>query len=218
MAITKAFTIAIPDQPYVDDFSGGKTQAATYNGPKFIKFQYHKDTGVISSVIGDGDTEDLMSQNELPCMEDHLSGYINAEENTLEAALITRSYDAGEVPNHTEDLGTTDADGNAETWEHEWNDGTGLLSQIYKLDTIKYQSNAVVMPEFRTHGLSREAFMEGVTGQIAGCDTELAKSDVYTDEEIASITAYKTFLESVSTKYADVDHWKIKFPQSPNFK
>jgi len=218
MAIEKAFTIAIPDQPYVEDFSGGRTQDATYNGPKFIKFQYHKDTGVIASIIGDGDTEEQMNANELPCMEDHLPGFINADEKPLEAAMLTRSYNAGEVADYSEDLGTTDADGNAEVWEHYWNDGVGVLGQIYNLETIKYQNNEIVMPDFRTHGLSREAFMEGVNGQIAGCTTELAKSDTYTDEEVAEITAYKTFLESIETKYANVDHWKINFPASPNFK
>jgi len=218
MAIEKAFTIAIPDQPYVEDFSGGITQNATYNGAKWVKFQYHKDTGVIATVIGDGDTEEEMNANELPCMEDHLPAFINADEKPLEAALITRNYVTGEVADYTEDLGTTDADGNPETWEHYWNDETGLLSQIYNLDTIKYENNEVTMPEFKTHGVTRESFMTGIQGQIAGVETELARTDVYTDEEKAELEGYKTFLEGIETKYADVEHWKINFPASPNFK
>ena len=218
MAISKTFTIAIPDQPYVEDFSGGITHTATYNGPKLLKFQYHKDTGVIANVIGEGDTEEDMNATSVPCMEDHLPGILNAEDNTLEAAMIARTYDAGEVADYEEDLGTTDAEGNAETWNHYWNDGVGVLSQIYKLETIKYVDNAIVMPEFRTHGVSREDFDAGVVGQIAGCDAELAKTDVYNEEEKAEITAYKTFLESIATKYNGVDHWKITFPQVPTFK
>ena len=218
MAIEKAFNIKIPNQPYVDDFSDHKEQAAVYNGDRYIKFQYHASTGHIVNVIGNGDTEEEMVANEGPLMEDHLPAVLDADAAPLHAALITRQYTAGDVADYTENLGTTDAEGNAETWEHYWNDGTGLLSQIYNIESMKWESNAIVMPEFKTHGITRESFLEGITQQIAACTTELARSDVYSDGETAEITAYKTTLEGIEAKYDGVDHWKIPFPTHPDYK
>jgi hypothetical protein len=218
MAIEKAFKIAVPNEPYVNDFSDGTEQDAVYNGEKFLKFQYNATTGVIVNVIGGGDTEEEMVANEGPVMEGHLPGVINADTAPLHAAMINRTYDSGAKANYTEDLGTTDAEGAAETWEHTWNDNMGLLSQIWQLDTIKYVDNAIVTPEFRTHGTSEAQFTDSITSQVAACTTELARADVYTDDETTAITAHKTFLEGIATKYAGVSFWKIPFPTQPNFK
>ena len=218
MAIEKAFNIAIPNQPYVDDFSDDRQHASVYNGDRFIKFQYNATTGNIANVIGNGDTEEDMVANEGPLMEGHLPAVVDADAAPLHAALITRHYTTGDVADYSEDLGTTDGDGNPETWEHYWNDGTGLLSQIYNIETMKYVDNAIVMPEFKTHGITRDSFFEGINQQIAACTAELAREDVYSDGEVTGITAYKTTLEGIATKQADVDHWKIPFPQSPTFK
>lgn len=217
MAIEKAFTIAVPNEPYVNDFSDGITQAATYNGDRYIKFQYNATTGVIAGIIGNGDTEELMVANEGPLMEGHLPAVIDADAAPLHAAMITEWYTSGEKANYTEDLGTTDAEGEAETWEHQWSDEQ-ILAQIWKLDTIKYVSNAIVDPEFMTHGMTAEQFTDSITNQIASCTTELARADVYTDDETTAITAHKTMLEGLSTKYDGVSFWKIPFPTQPNFK
>lgn len=218
MAIEKAFNIKIPNQPYVDDFSADKEQAAVYNGNRYIKFQYHATTGHIVGVIGNGDTEEEMVANEGPLMEGHLPAVVDADAAPLHAALITRQYTTGEVADYTETLSTTDADGVAETWEHFWNDDTGLLSQIYNIQTMKYEDNAIVMPEFKTHGISKESFYEGVNSQIAACTAELAREGVYSDAEVTTITAYKTTLEGMATKYDGIEHWKIPFPPAPAFK
>ena len=218
MAIEKAFNIAIPNQPYVDDFSDGTEHASVYNGDRYIKFQYHAETGHIVNVIGNGDTEDEMVANEGPLMEGHLPAVLDADAAPLHAALITRQYTTGDVADYTETLSTKDAEGNDETWEHYWNDGTGLLSQIYNIESTKWVDNAIVMPEFKTHGISRESFLEGINQQVAACTSELARSGVYSDGETAEITAYKTTLENIETKYDGIDHWKIPFPKSPTFK
>lgn len=217
MAIEKAFTIAVPNEPYVNDFSDGITQAATYNGDRYIKFQYNATTGVIAGIIGNGDTEELMVANEGPLMEGHLPAVLDADAAPLHAAMITEWYTSGEKANYSEDLGTTDAEGEAETWEHQWSDEQ-ILAQIWKLDTIKYVNNAIVDPEFMTHGTTAEQFTDSITNQIASCTTELARADVYTDEEKTAITAHKTMLEGISTKYDGVSFWKIPFPTQPNFK
>lgn len=217
------FTIKMPNQPYVDDFSDGNTQAATYTGYKLVTFQYHKDTGLIANLINMGDTVEELGEYDAPLMEDHLPITIDATENPLIAAYLTGTYETGEVADYTEDLGTTDGDGNAETWTYYWQDEKGCLSQIYKRESTYYKevdgSMQFVGPEFRTHILSRESFLESVTNQIASIDTELARTDgVYNDEERAAIQSHRDWLADVPTKYADVDHWKIKFPASPEFK
>ena len=218
MTIRVNFDIAMPNKPYVDDFSEGKTHPAVYTGFRWIKFQYNTETKEIANVIAEADIVDDLPMNETAVAEGYQSATLNCEENPLIASIITRNYETGEVADYEEDLGTTDAEGNAETWTYYWNDNTGVLGQIYLHGTMKYVDNNFVMPTFRSHALSRESFLEGVNNQIAGCDHELARADVYNEEETAKITAHKAWLQAVPTKYANVDHWKIPFPSSPEFK
>ena len=160
---------------------------------------------------------DDLNEGPAAVMEGHTSTVIDADSDTLVAAYLTNAYETGEVADYSEDLGTTDANGDAETWEYVWNDN-GVIHQIYLQGTAKFENNAVVAPEFRAHAITRDSFNETITNQIAQCTEELARDDVYTDDEKAAITTYKTFLEGISTKYAAVDHWKIPFPQFPDFK
>jgi len=217
MPMNKSFNIAMPNKPYVEDFSEGKVQAATYTGPRYLKVQYHNDTKYIANIINEGDTMEDLNEGPSAVMENHTSTVIDADSDTLVAAYLTNAYETGEVADHSEDLGTTDANGDAETWEYVWNDN-GVIHQIYLQGTAKFENNAVVAPEFRTHAITRDSFNETVTNQIDQCTAELARDDVYTDDEKTAITTYKTWLEGISTKYAAVDHWKIPFPQFPDFK
>ena len=217
MPMNKSFNIAMPNKPYVEDFSEGKVQAATYTGPRYLKVQYHNDTKYIANIINEGDTMEDLNEGPSAVMENHTSTVIDADSDTLVAAYLTNAYETGEVADHSEDLGTTDANGDAETWEYVWNDN-GVIHQIYLQGTAKFENNAVVAPEFRAHAITRDSFNETVTNQIDQCTAELARDDVYTDDEKTAITTYKTWLEGISTKYAAVDHWKIPFPQFPDFK
>lgn len=221
--IRQSFTIPMPNQPYVDDFSNGTTHPATYTGHRYLTFQYHKDTGLVANLINAGDTMEELGAYDAPLMENHLPITIDATEKPLLAAYLTGEYETGEVADYTEDLGTTDADGNAETWTYYWQDDKGVLAQIYRRESTYYKEVDGVMtfvgPEFRSHILSRDSFLESVANQVVSIDTELSRTDgVYNDEEKAAILAHKEWLQNVPTKYADVDHWKITFPQSPDFK
>ena len=217
MPMNKSFNIAMPNKPYVEDLSENKVQAATYIGPRYLKVQYHNDTKYIANIINEGDTMEDLNEGPSAVMEGHTSTVIDADSETLVAAYLTNAYETGEVADHSEDLGTTDANGDAETWEYVWNDN-GVIHQIYLQGTAKFENNAVVAPEFRGHALTADSFNETVTNQIDQCTAELARDDVYTDDEKTAITTYKTWLEGISTKYAAVDHWKIPFPQFPDFK
>ena len=215
--MNKSFNIAMPNKPYVEDFSEGKVQAATYIGPRYLKVQYHNDTKYIANIINEGDTMEDLNEGPSAVMENHTSTVIDADSDTLVAAYLNNMYETGEVADYSEDLGTTDDNGDAETWEYVWNDN-GVIHQIYLQGTAKFENNAVVAPEFRGHALTADSFNETVTNQIDQCTAELARDDVYTDDEKTAITTYKTWLEGISTKYAAVDHWKIPFPQFPDFK
>lgn len=217
MPMNKSFNIAMPNKPYVEDFSEGKVQAATYIGPRYLKVQYHNDTKYIANIINEGDTMEDLNEGPSAVMENHTSTVIDADSDTLVAAYLNNMYETGEVADYSEDLGTTDDNGDAETWEYVWNDN-GVIHQIYLQGTAKFENNAVVAPEFRGHALTADSFNETVTNQIDQCTAELARDDVYTDDEKTAITTYKTWLEGISTKYAAVDHWKIPFPQFPDFK
>ena len=217
MQMNKSFNIAMPNKPYVEDFSENKVQAATYTGPRYLKVQYHNDTKYIANIINEGDTMEDLNEGPSAVMENHTSTVIDADSDTLVAAYLNNMYETGEVADYSEDLGTTDDNGDAETWEYVWNDN-GVIHQIYLQGTAKFENNAVVAPEFRGHALTADSFNETVTNQIDQCTAELARDDVYTDDEKTAITTYKTWLEGISTKYAAVDHWKIPFPQFPDFK
>lgn len=217
MPMNKSFNIPMPNKPYVNDFSDNNVHAATYIGPRYLKVQYHNETKYIANIINEGDSMADLDDGPSAVMENHTSTVIDADTDTLVAAYLTNAYETGEVADYSEDLGTTDANGDAETWEYVWNDN-GVIHQIYLQGTAKFENNAVVAPEFRAHAITRDSFNETVTNQIDQCTAELARDDTYTDDEKAAITSYKTFLEGISTKYAAVDHWKIPFPQFPDFK
>jgi len=218
MTIKQNFTIEMPNQPYVDDFSEGKTQAATYTGARYIKVQYDLSDGTVKNILNEADTLEELNSRPVGIMEGHAPLEIDATEHTKLAAYISGNYETGEVADYTEDLGTTDAEGNAETWSYYWNDHKGVLSQLYLRDTIKWIDNAFQGPEFRAHAVSSDEFNASVQRNIEKDTAELARDGVYTDEEKATIQAHKTFLESIATKYAGVKHWKIVFPSSPEYK
>jgi len=212
---TKEFDIAMPNEPLKNDFSGNAKITGTYKGPRYIKIEYNNETKVVGNWIDEGDTEAEFNGN--PVAEGFSSTTLDADVDTKWVAFITGFYSTGDVADYEEDLGTTDDNGDAETWEYVWNDN-GVIHQIYLQGTAKFENNAVVAPEFRGHALTADSFNETVTNQIDQCTAELARDDVYTDDEKTAITTYKTWLEGISTKYAAVDHWKIPFPQFPDFK
>ena len=119
--MNKSFNIAMPNKPYVEDFSEGKVQAATYTGPRYLKVQYHNDTKYIANIINEGDTMEDLNEGPSAVMENHTSTVIDADSDTLVAAYLNNMYETGEVADYSEDLGTTDDNGDAVTWEYVWN-------------------------------------------------------------------------------------------------
>ena len=212
---TKEFTIALPNEPLKNDFSDNTTITGTYKGPRYIKIEYNNETKVVGNWIDEGDTEAEFNGN--PVAEGFSSTTLDAVVDTKWVAFITGFYSTGDVADYEEDLGTTDDNGDAEKWTFYWFDETGVLGQIYEQGTMKFESGAITEPTVRVHSVSEADFTESVNGHIANATTEAAR-DVYSDEEKTAINAYKSTLEGLSTKYSGKDHWKIPFPQQPDYK
>ena len=70
--------------------------------------------------------------HEGPVMENPLTA-VDADPDTLVAAYLNNMYETGEVADYPEDLGTTDDNGDAETWEYVWNDNGVIQRFIYKV-------------------------------------------------------------------------------------
>ena len=151
--MNKSFNIAMPNKPYVEDFSENKVQAATYIGPRYLKVQYHNDTKYIANIINEGDTMEDLNEGPSAVMENHTSTVIDADSDTLVAAYLNNMYETGEVADYSEDLGTTDDNGDAETWEYVWNDN-GVIHQIYLQGTAKFENNAEEDPELSLKQIS----------------------------------------------------------------
>lgn len=220
--IEQAFTINIPNEPFTDDFSNGTTQNATYNGLRFLKIQVNNETGVVTNVMAQADTQaDIDAASPVP-MPNHTVYTIDGRNNPWEAAFLTHNYSTGEVADYTENLGTTDAEGNPETWTHYWNDNNGVMNQIWVGGTLKYNSdnNTFTAPDTLTHGGSEEDFWASVANHIQGATDELARGlDVYSQAELDAITDFKTWIEGLEAKYkGNVDFYKIPFRNHPEYK
>jgi hypothetical protein len=66
----------------------------------------------------------------------------------------------------------------------------------------------------RTHAVTRASFLDGVASQISTIEEVIARG-LASDRQIQAQT-YLDFLKSISTKYANIDHWKIRFPKYPD--
>jgi len=215
MAITVNFDIAMPNEPYVDDFSEGKTHPGVYKGPRFLKVEKQDSDGLLCAVVADGDTEAEL-ENGIPARAGTSFHVIDAQSSPLEASYINGFYETGEVPDYTEDLGTTDEDGNAETWTYYWNDNTGIINQIYFSDTLFFTGGNFVGPQMRTHALTRESFFQTVPNQKESIQKEIDENPEHNAEKIQELKDYITWLEGLEAKYADVAHWKIPFKSYPD--
>ena len=131
--------------------------------------------------------------------------------NTFEAAYITREYTNGTPDPFTCELGTLDADGAAETWSYVWDQNTGMIAQQYYGLDLKFENGAYVRPRFRVHALSRQSFLDSMVTQAANIGRALETNENLTDANRAKLETYKTWLENIPTKYANVSHWKIPF-------
>lgn len=212
--LNKNFTIPLADEPYLDTVTANKSHPGTYTGPKYLKISVDAITKYVERVVAGADSLDAINEILVPQEEGKTIHILDANTNTFEAAYLTGLYTTGLVPNYVETLPTVDDEGNPETWEYGWDDNTGMIQQQYYNLDLKFVNGAFVKPRFRIHALTRSSFLASMELQITNITNALANNDTLTDEAKAQLETYKTWLQNLPTKYANVSHWKIPFKLS----
>ena len=209
------FDMEIPNEPYLDNFSQGITHPAFYTGSRWLKFQIQNDNGLIKELVVSGETKDEIESKIAYNDEGHSFHIIDAKQNPWEAAYLTHEYAHDPVPNYEENLGTTDADGNAEVWDYDWGH---VLNQIYYNNELRYVNGEYIKPPFRLHQHTQEAFLKSLADHIEMAEREISRQGIYTQAEMANLEEYARSLSTISTKYTGIHHWKIPFPALPLIK
>lgn len=211
----KTFTWTRPDEPYKTAATGTRTIDITYKGGRYLLVEVDPREGT-GSMIRESDN---LNDPELDRSQFKPNQFtyvlVDADELPGLACSLTLNYTHADPNDWTETL--TDADGNTFTWEHIYDETTGLIEHEttgvnggYKYNSSTGQWEG---PEYRTHMVAREDALEGWARQATELQNALdsASEKGLTEGQIAEITTYKEFLESIPTKYAGIDHWKIPF-------
>lgn len=214
--ISKNFNIPLNDEPYKDTTALGKSWPAVYNGARYVKVQIDSATNTIEfSVFKTDKLEEMNTFDNYAKTPGKYWHVIDATLNPFEAAYVTGDYDTGATDDFTCELGTLDNEGQTETYTFGYDDNKGMIAQTYFSHEMKFVNGSFVMPRFRTHANTRQSFLDSLQIQIAGIEKGLAENTELTTQDRAALEAYKTWLASVPTKYAEVDHWKIPFQIVP---
>lgn len=209
------FDMEMPDEPYLDNFSQGKTHPAFYTGLRWLKFQIQNDNGLIKELVVTGETKEEMESKIAYNDDNHSFHVIDAKQNPWEAAYLTHDYQHDPVPRYEENLGTTDSEGNAEVWDYDWGH---VLNQIYYNNELRYVNGVYIKPPFRLHQHTQEAFLKSLQDHIEMAEREIAREGIYTATEKTNLQTYLDSLSAIETKYAGIHHWKIPFPALPLVK
>lgn len=202
----KNFTVILPDEPYKTTTVLNNTVQCTYEGGRYVIARMEDSSKKVLNSVRVVDSLDDVELNSF-IEEGHSFFVVDATINPFEAAVITHSYTHGNIADYEETLPT------GEKWSYKYEDGTGIIENIYQQFTLEYDpaTQAFKEPNRRVHSISRESFFSGMETFPAKIQAALDIND-YTDEERTSLENYKTWLENLSTTYANVDHWKITFP------
>jgi hypothetical protein len=210
----KAFTAVLPDEPYKTTTKLNRTVECFYVGARFVLVRVEKSDGKYYCVDGYSETLEGLDSSRLPedvlSKEGHSQVVIDAESDTWMAAHLTHEYEHTAVPNYSETLST------GEVYEYVYDDIHSACSQPYYTNDAYYkkETNTWIRPRMRTHAVTRASFLDGVASQISTIEEVIARG-LTSDRQIQAQT-YLDFLKSISTKYANIDHWKIRFPKYPD--
>lgn len=212
----KAFTAVLPDEPYKTTTKLNRSVECFYVGPRYVLVRIEKSDGKYFCVDGYSETLEGLDSSRLSAEILGPSGHeqvvVDAETDTWIAAHLTHEYEHVAVPNYVETLSTGDV------YEYVYDDTHSACSQPYYTNDAYYkkETNTWIRPRMRTHAVTRASFMDGVASQLATVEEAIARG-LAADRQIEA-QAYADFLKSISTKYANIDHWKIRFPKYPNFQ
>jgi len=213
----KTFTAVLPDEPYKTTTRLNRTVECYYVGARYVLVRIEKSDGKYFCVDGYAETLEGLDSSRLTAeqlqLDSHEQVVIDADVDTWMAAHLTHEYEHTAVPNYVETLST------GEVYEYHYDDIQSACTQPYYTNDSYYkkETNSWIRPRMRTHAITRASFMEGVSSQIGSIE-EIVIRNVLTADRQAEAVAYLTFLKSIATKYANIDHWKIRFPKYPNLQ
>ena len=225
--MNKTFTVTYADEPYKTTTADGNTFECTYVGPRWILAQVDRDDDHVREAgRSDSSADDpaLDPSGYEPDVYDYIVMDANeSDDMAMRCAFITDEYTHPDVADYSEEI--TDADGDTYTWEHVYEGGTGMLAHIYVSDSLLYnhETRTWTNPVLRTHNNSRELTLQTWADQAAGIRRALSSDgdahNNFTDAERTTLGNHATWLESIPTKYANIDHWKIPIPDAvlPNY-
>lgn len=204
----KDFVIPLPNEPYSNDYSQGKSVKAKYKGHRYLLLAVDEKTFNIEYVAERSEESmdfDLEQYRDVPRVK-HVA--IDADKLTWEAAYVTKEYTHDDIPNYV----FTHADGTVYefTYAHE----TGILDQIYLIESIKYdlENDKIHRPMDRLHTVSREDYLEAVKEHTAMVKKTLSTNNMISADDRQKLVDFQKWLEKIPRLYQDVDHWKIPWP------
>lgn len=200
--IKKNFKITLPDEPYKVETNKNIQVDASYEGQRYLVVRAKDGIADCILIGSDEPITDLSNFIE----EGHRFFVLDAAENPFAAAYLSHSYKTTEIPNYVEE---TEA---GETYEYVYDDHTGVLEQIYYPNSIPVdENNQFGEPNRRIHNNTRQSTFDGFKVLLEQAKQRREIND-YSPEDAAALDDYIEWLETAEVRYANVDHWKIKFP------
>lgn len=201
--IKKKFTITLPDEPFKTTTVKNIQVDGWYEGPRYLVVRA-KD-GIADTVLVGADEESSIDLSRF-IEEGHRFFILDASQNPLPAAYLSRFYKTDEIPNYVETIET------GETWEYVYEDFTGVLDQIYVSNKIPVdENNQFGEPQRREHGVTRESIFQGFLITLEQLRSARETND-YTPEQLADLDNWEEWLTTAESRYANTEHWKITFP------
>lgn len=220
--MNKTFTVTYADEPYKTTTAKGNTFQCTYTGPRWILGQVDRDDDQVREA-GRSDSSSADPAIDPAGYEPDDYDYIvmdaaESDAMAMRCAFITDDYTHPDVDDYSEEI--TDATGAKYTWEHVYEGTTGMLPHIYVSDSLLYnhETSTWTDPVLREHNNTRaetlatwKRMAEGIRRAISS-DGD-AHNNLTTAEK-KTLADHATWLESIPVRYADINHWKIEYPDA----
>ncbi len=229
MPAKKKFTFNLPDEPWIQTRNKNLTVDLIYKGARYHVFSVDNATKKVWAVEWSGDDKAQGGDPADFVHEGHSFYLLASNEDPAAAAYLTGDdwvvtpipdYVA-EIPNHPDD-----DDGNpVENDDYEYTyPTTGVVQHCYKhAEGFVYDAdtNTFTYPDYADHSevVSKEELFKGFNEICMNIEAALADPDKDLDpEDKVELEAHCKWLKAAPTVFADVDTWKIPYPQIPSFE
>jgi hypothetical protein len=209
----KTFIHTLPDEPYKQSSGLNKTVQCEYHGARYHVVRMLEKDGTVLNIERSGDDKAFLESTIVDDGPIYDFFILDAETHPWEAAFLSHAYTHGEVPDFEETLPT------GEKYTEIYLDGNGIVEQFHPINSMKYDksSNVFTKPPFNSHPITKTEFWESQDKMLSDLNKMLEKDlGKYSPKQVADLTAYRDWLATAKTRYANVDHWKIPFPNFPD--